>query len=337
MARLLERRTLAPTLIFSAEDAFARARLGSAVRHRPLEPLRFRLIDRTVGGTLEPFSPPRELSVVRNASGYHLFFGQEKRADGSTVAMDMPEGQYTVELASPVRFYQTTRRTVAVPMPNPNIVDASSPDPTARDPMSLYSFDLQPGHAYPFPDTYPFQVTASPTGCTAGDAPPSGGVTLLRGSFHAADGRGIAGARVEVPGATSAFETDESGDWVVWFADTQGTGPVTVRVTLPGAAPLNVPGVCVVRGREASLHETTRRGWVRRRGIGLAGAEITVSGRAAASRTAADGSWSYYFGLTQPDEVVDVTAALAGGDALTRTGVGVKRRGTVLVPPFMFT
>jgi len=336
VVRVLERRTLAATLILNVEDAFARERLGSSIRRRPLEPLQFRLVDRTVGGNFGTFTPPRDLVITRNASGYHLFFGRERLADGSTAVIEMPGGLYTIEIESPPRFYQTRQRTVPVPMPNPNVIDATSADPAKNNPMSVYSFDLEPGHAYPFPDTYPFQIDANPAGCSGGNAPAGGGVTLLRGSLHQVDGTGIAAARVEVAGVSNVFETDESGDWVLWFPDAHPTGLVSVSVTLPGAAATNVPGVCVVRGRDASLHETSLRGWMRRQGIGVGGAEIRVSGHAERSRTAADGSWSYYFGLNQPDEIVDVTAVLPGGDDLTRTGIAVKRRGTVLVPPFMF-
>jgi len=273
--------------------------------------------------------------IRRNASGYHLFFGRERRRDGSSVAMDIRDGQYTVEIISPIRFYQSARRSVTVPMPNPNVVDATSADPALRDPMLLYSFDLQPGPAYPFPDTYPFQAAANPAGCSE-DGSPANGVTLLRGSLHTFDGRGIADARVAVPGASNTFVTDESGDWVLWFPETHPTGGVSVRLTLPASAPVDVPGVCVVRGRDASLHETSLRGWVRRAGVGVAGAEIFVTGRAQPSRTAVDGSWSYYFGLLQPDEIVDVTAVLPDGAEQSRAGISVKRRGTVLVPPFVF-
>lgn len=334
MAAILERHRVAVTLVFSLEDAFARDRLGDGARRRPLEPLRFWLRERTTGGPVETFTPPRELAVTRNASGYHLFFGRERLGSQSTVALDMTGGDYTIEITSPGRVYQTVRATFTLPMPNPNIVDASSPDPDLRDPMRPYTVDLQPGHAYPFPDSYPFRPESTSGPCAA--IAPGGGATLLRGSLHAVDGSGIAGALVEVPGASNVFETSDSGDWVLWFPETHPSGLVTVRVTLPAAPPVNVAAVCVVNGRETSLHETSLRGWVRRQGVGIAGAEIRVSGRLATSRSAGDGSWTYFFGLGQPDETVAVTAVLPSGESVTRPGIGVKRRGAVVVPPLTF-
>jgi hypothetical protein len=339
MARVLERQTLSATLILNLEDAFVRQRLGAAVRRRPLEPLRFSLVERVVGGVTDRLTPPRDLVVTRNASGYHLFFGRERLRDGSTTMLDMSDGSYTIEITSPSRFYQTVRRTFAVPMPNPNIIEANSPDPVQRNPMLGYSVDLEPGHAYPFPDSFPVQPTAVAGLCA--DIPAGNGLTLLRGSLHDIDGTGIAAARLQVTGASNQFETGETGEWVLWFADTHPSGPVTVTVTLPpeppfSSATVSVPGVCVVRGRETSLHETSLRGWVRRAGVGVGGAEVRVSGRAARSRSIADGGWRYYFGLDQLDEIVDVTAVLPSGEALTRQGVAVKRRGTTVVPAFTF-
>src|SRR5262249_14106387 len=217
----------------------------------------------------------------------------------------------TVEIRSPLRFYQTVRRTFTVPMPNVNVIDASSTDPNKRNPMLPYSVDLDPGHTYPFPDSYPFQVQANPVPC--GSIAPGSGPTLLRGGLHAVDGTGIEGARVEVVGVSNVFETGDTGDWVLWFPEAQPSGLVTVRVTPPASAASNVSGVCMVRGREASLHETSLRGWVRRRGLGVGDAEILVGGFPGSSRTAADGSWSYYFGLDQPDQIVGVTAVLPDG------------------------
>jgi len=93
----------------------------------------------------------------------------------------------------------------------------------------------------------------------------------------------------------------------------------------------------VIRGRETALHETALRGWVQRSGVGVAGATVAVSGQPQATTTRRDGSWFYYFELTQADAIVDVTAILpGGGPSRTQPGVQVKSRATSVVDTFRF-
>jgi hypothetical protein len=351
MERIFERRSLATTLVLSLEDGFARARLGPQAHPRPYEPIRFHLLARLAPGPGEEYAPPPELAVTRNASGYHLFFGQEllrpsARAGGragprSTRRLDLGPGTYLIRVSSPL--YQIEERAVALPMPNLNAQDLASPDPALRDPMAQYTITLQPGPAYPFPDPYPVRAT-SPDDCPEA---PAGrrGPTLLFGGLCEPDGSGVAGAAVLVPGVTEVSRTDAGGQWVLWFpdplpgdADPLDAGLVTVRFTLPGAPPaaIDVPDVCVVRGCSASLPQAALRGWVLRRGVGVAGATVAVAGRAAASRSGPDGAWRYAFPLNQPDEEVELTATLPDGTSQTLGGIAVRRRATVVVPTFAF-
>jgi hypothetical protein len=343
MERVIERRMLTATLIFNLEDSYARERLGPRTHPRPFEPLKFWLLARLAPGVREDYEPPREMIVKLNTSGYHLFFGDEKRPDSATRRdeprqasvrrVDLAAGTYLIRVTSPL--YQTVEQPIVVPMPNLNIRDPGNPDPAKRDPIVQYSFDLRPSYAYPFPDRYPLRQD-DPDDCLEDPLPGRRGPTLLRGGLHASDGRGIAGATVQANNITNLYRTDASGQWVLWFPDGQSSGPVTVRVTMADGSALDVPGVCVVRGRENSLAGTALRGWVLRAGVGLPGATVAVSGRQDTTTTRADGGWSYYFGLTQPDETVSVTATLPNGDSRTEDGIAVRRRATVVVPTFVF-
>ena len=71
-------------------------------------------------------------------------------------------------------------------------------------------------------------------------------------------------------------------------------------------------------------------------GGGIGGATIAVSGQAATTRTASDGSWAYYFGLTQVNTLVTVTATLPDGSTQSQLNVPVQARQTVWVPAFRF-
>jgi hypothetical protein len=78
------------------------------------------------------------------------------------------------------------------------------------------------------------------------------------------------------------------------------------------------------------------RGWVVARGHGIKGATVQVQAHPSQTRTLADGSWFYYFGLDQstPDNV-NVTAVLPDGRTLTQNQT-IKPRATVIVPRFEF-
>jgi hypothetical protein len=345
MERVFERRTLAATLIFNLEDSYLRERLGPRAHPRPYEPLRFWLVAREAPGPREVYSAPRELVITRNPSGYHLFFGHEWLAHGSrkqrrTHHMELAPGTYRVRVTSPL--YQTEEQSVVLPLPNLNARDPGNPDPALRDPLAQYTFALRPGYAYPFPDTYPIRLD-DPDICP--DAPPPGrrGPTLLYGSLYTPDGRGITGATVRVDGSPAMYQTDASGQWVLWFREPQAndpnpapTGPVTVHVTMPDSSVVDVPNVCVVRGCSTSLGQAALRGWVLRQGISVGGATIAVSGQQATITSRPDGGWAYYFGLNQPDAVVSVTATLPDGASQTQNGIEVRHRATVMVPTFVF-
>ena len=52
--------------------------------------------------------------------------------------------------------------------------------------------------------------------------------------------------------------------------------------------------------------------------------------------TASDGSWAYYFSLTQANVIVTVTATLPNGNTQSQANISVLARQTGWVPAFRF-
>ena len=308
------------------EDAYARQRMGAGHHPLPLGPLRFQLLEYDHGAGFQPYEVVPELEMVRNASGYYLFFGNERLSPESgnpagkhLRRLDLPAGDYRILVSSPADrpFYQ--ERVIDVPLP------------------SSTTWDLEPAYAYPFPNAYPYRPDL--VGQPCGNIQPSGrqGTTLLRGSLHSLDGGSVEGAEVEVVGRSlNRYRTDASGQWVLWFRPDQPSESVAVEVRLPGQVPLVVADVCVVRGRETILGETSLRGIVSRDGIGVAGASVRVLGRPGQTSTGADGRWVYYFELDQASTDVAVTASLPDGSEQTAGSVPVESRKAGSVPTFRF-
>ena len=304
-----EFRTLTATLVFDLTDAFATARGTRGPFPRPLEPIRIFATARVTPNP-EVFNPPLQLIIQRNGLGYHIFHNSIKRADGTVIRKVLPNGEYDFRVEGD--FYQ--------PAVLPGVVLPS--------PRSPARFSLQPAYNYPFP------LELKPTG--------GRGFALLRGSLHTREGAPLAGATISVVGAMNDYVTTEAGQWVLVFPDTFFPGATTTRnvtvVVTPSSGPaLNVANVAVDKGTERSLSETALRGWVLARGLGAAGAVVEVQGQPGQARTAADGSWTYYFNIDHSLALsVDVTALLPDGRTLTQINQQVQPRATVIVPPFEF-
>lgn len=298
-------RTLSATAVFDVEDRYARERGVRGPHPRAIAPLRFRAVARITGGGRVDMDPELELDVVRNASGFDLFYGSAGAA-GTRERRRLDDGTYAVRVLSR-GVYQPVER-----------ADVSMPAPAAP-----YLFELDPGYAYPFPS-----AAASARGA---------GPTVLRGALQGPDGRGIEGARVEVTGTTRAYTTDESGQWVLVFPENHQTGAVTVRFGLPDGTAVNVAGVQVPARGDSVLAQTGLRGGVlTTAGVPLERATVTVSGQPGRTLSQSDGRWFYYF---RPDQVatnVIVTATLPDGRSQSRGAVPVQPRSTVVVDTFRF-
>jgi hypothetical protein len=324
MFTVYERNTLTANLILDLEDVFARGRGRPGDHPRPFEPLRFFLIDQDLGGGLILFDPPIELEMIRNPSGFHLFFGRQilrgTRGEIFTRALDLPPGKYTVRVTS--TLYQTMQKTIDLPIGNAN-------DPSV---ISRYHLDLQASFAYPFPDVYSLGQPAA-NSCSNGTFTPRRGTTLLRGVLLDTGGRGLTGGTVRVASRSNTYTTDVSGQWVLWFSEPQPTGPVDVIIQAPGQTAQQVQDVCVIQGHETSLHQTALRGWVRRGTMPVANAVISVQGMNGQATSDMHGDWTYVFPFSQAVQEVTLIARVQGLPVQTRT-VTLVSRSTVIVDPF---
>lgn len=326
MFTVYERNTLTANLILDLEDAFARSRGRPGDHPRPYEPLRFFLIDQDLGGGSNSIAPPIELEMIRNPSGYHLFFGRQilrgVRGEISTRVLDLPPGKYTLRVTSPL--YQTVQKTIMLPIGNAN-------DPSV---ISRYQVDLQASYAYPFPDAYSLGQPST-NDCSNGAFTPRRGTTLLRGVLLNTDGGGLAGTTIRVASRSNTYTTDSSGQWVLWFIEPQPTGPVDVLIQVPDQPAQQVQDVCVVQGHETSLHQTSLRGWVRRGALPIKSAVITIQGINGQSISDNHGGWTYVFPFSQAAQEVTVSARVQGLPVQTRM-VTLISRSTVIVDPFQF-
>lgn len=324
---------LTATWIFDLEDSFAR-QLGTRGRHpRPLEPLRFWLVDQQLAPGTPGLPLPIELAVVVNASGYHTFFDDVVLAGGVRRQIGLPAGKYAVRVTSP--YYQAaTLAGIAVPMPNPLVANPQ------LAPAPPFHFDLQPGASYPFAGADPLRVADLPSPCAAGAGVEGTGPTLLRGVLFGVDGRPISGATVTATLGGSDFhaETDEHGQWLLAFGPAQATGTAAIVIAPPSGPALNLAGVCVVRGRQVTVPNTSLRGSVWQSRTPVANATVQVVDLPAKVTTDSTGAWSYVFALDQePPKKAAVTATLPGGASQQTTPqFDVLPGRTTDVPPLRF-
>jgi hypothetical protein len=300
-------RAMSAQAVFDLEDRYARERGVRGAHPRPIAAARFVAVARITGGGRVELDPPLELGVMRNASGFDLFFGSAAPV-GTDEPRRLDQGTYAVRLSSGGVYQTVERADIAIPAP-----------------ATPYRFELDPGCAYPFP---------SGAASARGGAP-----TLLRGGLQAPDATGIEGARVDVPALASVrlHTTDESGQWVLVFPEGQPSGAVSVRFRLPDGTTTNVAGVPIVAGRDSTLPQTALRGSVTTTaGVAIPEATVTVSGQPGSTRSQVDGGWFYFFRPDQPGTNVTVTATLPDGRSQSRGAVPVQPRSTVVVQSFRF-
>jgi hypothetical protein len=298
---------LTAVFILDLVDDFARQRALSGSHPRPFGPVHVLLMARTLTtGVREVFTPPRELVTVRNPSGFDLFFGQSRSADGVR-RLPLPDGQYELRIES--AYYQARNVTVAVPRPPPVPQPQPNPPPDPYPPPTL----LAPGFDYPFPQ----------------------GTTVLRGSVQLPDGRGETGVRVLTTVGTAPYVTDATGQWALLFpAITQPTR-VTVAYRRPNT-PDQRAAVTVVPGAVTSLPATALAGQVFDGPRGAGGATVQVGGFAPAVPAQADGRWTYVFAINQTAANADVTAVLPDRRQQTVLGVAITPKRTTAVPAIRF-
>lgn len=322
MTPVLEFRRQRAVLIFEVEDRFVRE-LGLAGPHpHATGPFQFFAVAQVVAGQRRPLDHPLELEIIRNAGGFHLFFGKTKpqSAAGSKPPGDpvsrgaLVPGTYIIRVTAPL--YQAAEIEVDID----TLFSPGGPRPGMRGPFQV---DLEPGYAYPFPKVSPVAGFSGPT--------------VLRGAVRDTSGRPVENVEVEVAGGSNLYRTGANGQWVLVFPDEQPSGAVTVTFRIPQQPALDVQAVSLIAGRQNSLEQAALRGSVLTvRGNALNGAAVSVAAHPGETRTDADGQWFYYFPLGQDDEMVSVTAVLSDGRRQTQNNVPVRRRATSVVPTFRF-
>jgi hypothetical protein len=289
---------LTALFILDLVDSFARQRGLSGNHPRPFGPVRVLLTARTpVGGTREVLTPPWELIMVRNESGFDLFFGDFKAA-GGVRRWPLPDGKYELRVES--TYYQAAVLPVDVSRSAP----APNPQPT----------QLAPGFAYPFPT----------------------GTTLLRGSAQLPDGSGEPGVRILTSASgVVPYVTDAAGQWVLVLPVLAQATQVVVAYRRPNK-PDQRAAITVTPGATASLPATALEGQVFDGPRGAGGATIRVRVSPIAVPAQTDGRWRYVFAIDQPAAVTDVTAALPDGRQQTVSDVAITPKQTTAVAPFRF-
>jgi hypothetical protein len=294
----------AATAIFDLQDRYAKDRGVRGQHPRPLGGVKYWIVARIANNVRTDYANPIRLITVRNPSGYDLFFDQVKLETSATSRLDFAEGSYVLKVDP--QFYQ--RREFQIPLPQSDVA---------------HSFDLEPSYLYPFP-VASLRNNSSPT--------------LLRGTLHATNATGIAGVTIEVIGASNRYITDGSGQWVLVFDSAQVSEDVVVTFTYPDNSIEQVAAVPVVEGDERSLVQAGLRGWaITESGRAAQGVSVSVGGYPGEVITEHDGSWFYFFGLNQGQDVVSVTARLPDGTALVQPNIQVQPRSMVVVPTFRFS
>jgi hypothetical protein len=312
-----ERRITSATLVFHLVDRWARDRQTAGSSPLARGPIRYRIVAIEAGGQRTDLEPPFDMMMVRNASGYDLWFGLVGGGD----RYPHPPPSLVIEIAS--NRYQRVE-TVVANLPVPGVPQ---------------QFALEPGYAYEFP-----RATSIP-GAT--------GPTLLRGTLLEPDGTGVGGASVRVspapanqPAPNPTYVTDGTGNWVLPFDDAvQTTGTANLEVTFPGPQVVNVPGVTITRGDTRSVRQASLAGITRgATGAPLPGVAITLSAVPGISTTSdADGRWELWLPIEQfppppapAPPPAAVTATPPQGATLQEPSVQIQPRATTTVDPFVF-
>ena len=319
----------AASLIFSPVDAYALEGGLRGPRPRPIGPLKYVLTRRTDSGDPNNLFRPLELNVVRNDSGFDMFFGIARVATdldnptslepyqpgpGRPRKIQLAPGRYALRVIG--LFYAPFTAEVTYPDPRLNPDPRSVPPPKSSP--DIDPFPLRPGPLYPF----------------------GPGTTTLRGVVQDTSGAGVAGAVVSATGVAESYQTDASGQWVLVFPDPPSTPkppPTTITTTVKVLRPdgsSDQTTLNVAYGASNVLPQTSLRGWVQLRGVGVVGASVRAGALAVTTRDG--GAFAIVFRPDQVVATVDVTAALANGDALTERAFPVVSGSTLIVPTFRF-
>ncbi len=306
---ILHKAYLTPvTLILDLVDSYAKSCQVRGPHPRPIGYLEFHVIAQKKSGERAEFPKPLPLKILKNSSGFFLFFRKVEMLS-SKFHQILEPGSYVIRVRSPQHFYQ-------------DIVVDNVSIPSKPNETPLVRLNALPGFAYPFP--------------TSSNLTQGKGSTILRGSILHRDGLGIAGVAVNADDATNPYTTDETGQWVLVFSDDHPSGAVTVNIEYPDGTVELVTNVLVEQGFEKGLLSTAFRGRViNETGVGIPDVAIEVNGIPGQSKTDSQGGWFYYFNLTQPEAMVEISVSLPSGISQT-VEQQAKPHATLMIPTFQF-
>lgn len=289
--------------------------------------------------TARTFDPPLRLVARQTANGFLVLDGRYRIGEGPVRDVPLADGTYDAQLRAAA--FQPGKFALVWP---PATLRSPTKPRSATDPTRVPAdIELLPAAGYPFPD-----LTGTPFNL---------GPTLIRGSVFTAAGDPVVDATVSVlvqppltpPGLDWPFSethTGATGDWALLLPDRRRIGsanetpvpalapaPVTISIAFPKSGPVVTIPTSITLGRENFVANTALRGRVAGPGgRPLAGATITTTVNALASRSRADGSWSLYFAPNQTD-VSNVTVTATGPAGNTATAlVAIKHEATIAVP-----
>ncbi len=162
--------------------------------------------------------------MIRNPSGYHLFFDTVKLPNGALWQAKLPDGEYQVRIESPIESPIYLPQVVTAPLP-------FNPDPFNPDPYRPITLDLLPNYLYPFSEY---------------------GSILFKGYVQNSNKKSIKDVVVSTtvpvmngdqPGTEDrTFTTDAGGQWVLDFPNnpafrTSGPQANTLLIQLQFALP----------------------------------------------------------------------------------------------------
>lgn len=304
---------------FELIDRFAQQQRGDGSLPMAQGVVEFQITHRHAGPNKIALPSPLEMEMVRNATGVYVFAGRVQPRGG--LWQKLSPGRFTATVVS--QFYQQAEST---PFQIPAL-------PTRE---RLQQLLLEPGAAYPF----------GPVGA-------AGRPTLVRGTLHRPDGRGIEAAtlrvRLSVPATFDAAArqvdlaatSDESGHWVLPIADEHFAGgsldaSFLVRYPAP-AAEIRIVDRQLQRGQDIVLLETRLQGSLQRAsGEPVGSGQVRVAGIAGAARVQSNGEWTLYlpfgFNLAAP---VQITAESPGLGSLAKSQL-LQPFAVNVVSPFVF-
>ncbi|MAU12356.1 MAG: hypothetical protein CL607_21210 [Anaerolineaceae bacterium] len=293
-----EFRTIRSDLTLDLRDTFAYESKLYGEIPPVLGTIRFKIIAEVTPNGTVALPKPLELIIMRNISGYFIFYNRYHSTNKS-------QKWQSRGLLAPGNyillvesdFYKPVEQQIRLP-----------------NPTQPYVIDLEPNALYPF----------------------SRRSTVMRGIWRAYNGKGKENVTVDLPNDGKTFITDNTGEWIFGFSRELTSRNVSLRITPPENAPVQVITVPLIRGQSTVVLQTSLEGRVQTAdGTGIPNIEIVVLTLADTVTTDDEGNWHFYFEQTPPN-TVSVIAIKPDGSEQVQNNVPVQPNMIGTVPPFIF-